>query len=152
MDVQVRGDDVPPAWLDVVRNAVAFALQAEEAPTDVEVGVVFIGEAAMREMNRRFRGIDAPTDVLTFPYEDIDERVPAGRERVLGDVAMCASIAQRNAEEVGQSVEEELRLLGVHGALHLVGYDHLDDASAARMEQREREILTALRHRLGAAL
>lgn len=147
MDVAARGDDVPPTWLDAVRDAVVFTLEVEDAPSGAEVGVVLMGEDGIRELNSRYRGIDSPTDVLAFPCETLDEEVPDGRGVALGDIAICAPVAARQADEAGESVENELQLLAVHGALHLLGRDHDDEAAADAMEEREREILAALQDR-----
>lgn len=143
MEVAVRGHNEPPEWLDVVRDAVAFTLQAEDSPDGGEVGVAFVSEEEMASLNEQYRGIEGPTDVLAFAYA-----AETGHEGELqvGDIAICAAVAERQAMEVGHSVTDELQVLAVHGALHLLGHEHATDDQAESMEQREREILTALRH------
>lgn len=142
MEVAVRGREEPIEWLDAVRDAVAFTLEAEDAPRTGEVGIAFVSEDEMASLNEQYRGIEGPTDVLAFAYPG--ETGPEGELQV-GDIAICATVAERQAVEVGHSVADELQILAVHGALHLLGHEHATDEQAESMEQREREILTALR-------
>jgi probable rRNA maturation factor len=152
MEVLVSGDDVRGELLDRVRDAVAFALEAEGAPDDVEVSASLVGEAEIAELNKRYRGVSGPTDVLAFAYEDEAQR-PSGAAFALGDIAISPAVAARQAAELGSSVEDEIEMLAVHGTLHLLGYEHgaADNAAADpagdEMEQRQREILQALRRR-----
>jgi probable rRNA maturation factor len=143
MEVAVRGREEPVEWLDTVRDAVTFTLEAEEAPVEAEVGVAFVSEEEMASLNEQYRGIEGPTDVLAFAYA---AQTRLEGELELGDIAICGAVAERQAVEVGHSVIDELRVLAVHGALHLLGREHSTDEEAETMEQREREILTALKH------
>lgn len=150
MDIGASGEGFAAAWVDAVRDAVAFALEAEDAPKNVEISVVILDEAAMTELNTRYRGAEGVTDVLAFPCEALDEHVPSGRPVVLGDIAVCGPVAEAQATEGGLAVQEELEALAIHGTLHLVGYEHDDEVSAAAMEQREAAMLSALRTRRGS--
>jgi len=95
-----------------------------------EVNVLVTGDAEVRRLNRRFRHKDKPTDVLSFPGVD---------PTFAGDIAISAQMAARNARRLGHSVGDELKILLLHGVLHLAGYDHeTDDGRMARMEQRLR--------------
>lgn len=149
MEVTVSGRGFDPGWLDATRDAVAFALEAEGVPADVEVAVALVDDSAMAAMNSQYRGVEGPTDVLAFPCEAIDEERPAGSEIAIGDIAIAPAIAMSQAEALGGTVEEELELLAVHGTLHLLGYDHQGGDAARAMEQRQTEILAALRRRRG---
>jgi len=92
--------------------------------------IALVSDARIRSLNRRFRGKDLATDVLSFPADE------AG---VLGDVVIAAGVAARQAVEVGHSLQAELRVLALHGLLHLLGYDHEhDDGRMARLERRLR--------------
>ena len=93
------------------------------------MGVVVTGDVAVRDLNRRYRGEDAPTDVLSFALrEDAEEFVlPPDASLRLGDVVVSLPAARRQAKEAGHSLERELALLLVHGLLHLLGYDHASD-------------------------
>jgi probable rRNA maturation factor len=109
------------------------------APTAARgaVTVALLSDARVRELNRRFRRKDRPTDVLSFPGTPV-EQAPA-RQRYLGDVVIAAGVARRQAKEAGHSIQTELRVLALHGLLHLLGYDHeRDDGRMARLERRLR--------------
>ena len=127
----------------LVRCGIEAALRAEGALTEsVEVGVLVTDDAGIRNLNRDYRGIDAPTDVLAFVMR---EGVDAGLSPdMLGDVAISLETARRQASERGHGIADELGLLAVHAALHLLGYDHQEDEEGDAMEARQVEILTAL--------
>ncbi len=95
-----------------------------------QVTVAIVTDARVRALNRRFRRQDHPTDVLSFP---------AGERGQLGDVVIAAGVARRQARDAGHSLQTELRVLALHGLLHLLGYDHdADDGRMARLERRLR--------------
>src|SRR2546426_11522421 len=100
------------------------------------VTVVLLSDARVRELNRRFRKKDRPTDVLSFP--SVADEPRADGRRYLGDVVIAAGLARRQAKEVGHSIQTELRVLALHGLLHLLGYDHERDAG--RMDRLERRL------------
>jgi probable rRNA maturation factor len=106
----------------------------------VEVCLTLVGPDRMRSLNRRFRKIDRPTDVLSFP---LSGRRPRGSGH-LGDIVVAPHVAARHARELGHGLERELEFLTVHGFLHLLGYDH-----SPRMEREERRALGG--RRTGAA-
>jgi probable rRNA maturation factor len=94
------------------------------------VTVALVADARVRALNRRFRATNAATDVLSFPAGEPDE---------LGDVIIAAGVARRQARDAGHSLGTEVRVLALHGLLHLLGYDHETDAGRmARVEQRLR--------------
>lgn len=99
-----------------------------------EVSVLLTTDARMRELNRSFRGKNKPTDVLSFPAFALQGSAP----RLAGDVAVSLETAQRQADEHGHSLAEEVRILLLHGLLHLAGFDHEQDTG--QMEHREREL------------
>jgi probable rRNA maturation factor len=105
-----------------------------------EVTVRVVGAAESRALNRRYRGKDKPTNVLSFPSE-----APArGKQRVLGDLAICAPVVGREAREQGKRPDAHWAHMVVHGVLHLLGFDHIRAADAKVMEGRERAILARL--------
>jgi len=111
-----------------------------------ELAVVVTDDEALRELNRRHLGVDAPTDVLAFPDETRGPFVGApGFPRYLGDVIISFPRAAAQAAELGHHVEAELQLLVVHGVLHLLGYDDATDEERKRMWEAQAEILRALR-------
>ncbi len=107
---------------DALRRIIGTAL-ARLGETQTEVYVVVTGDERVRELNRTWRAIDAPTDVLSFP--DGDE-LPDGR-RLLGEIVISLDAARRQAAELGHSELRELQELTLHGVLHLLGYDHQED-------------------------
>lgn len=120
------------------------AVLRHQGRQDAEIGVRIVGEAEGRELNTRYRLRDPKlakaTNVLSFPA-DLPEWVDAA---LLGDLVICAPVVAREAAEQGKAPEAHWAHLVVHGTLHLLGYDHEDDAQAARMEALETEILDAL--------
>ncbi len=108
----------------------AFLLRLEEEVSDGRpFSLCLLSDAAMRRYNRRFRGVDAPTDVLAFPDGS------AGR---VGDLLVSAETARRQARRLGHALETEIRILTIHGLLHLLGCDHGAPRAAARMARLER--------------
>jgi probable rRNA maturation factor len=133
---------VDETWL---RDVVARVLAAEGA-AEAEVGVVVTGDAAVRDLNRRYRGEDAPTDVLSFSLADrpTDFVLPPGRSTGLGEVVISLPTARRQAKRAHHPLERELALLLVHGLLHLLGYDHAGEDERRRMWSRQDALLSSL--------
>ncbi|HWI18426.1 MAG TPA: rRNA maturation RNase YbeY, partial [Vicinamibacterales bacterium] len=103
------------------------------------LSVALVSDRRMRALNRQFRGKDAVTDVLSFPSDPSTSR-RAGERGFLGDIVIAAGVAKSQAREAGHSVQTELRVLALHGLLHLLGYDHeSDDGKMARVEARLRK-------------
>jgi probable rRNA maturation factor len=122
-----------------VREAIAAA--AARVPADGEIGLLLADDAAVRALNRDWRGIDKPTNVLSFPAT----KQPAGLPPILGDIAVAYETLAREAANEGKPVLHHLAHLVVHGYLHLMGYDHQTDSEAKAMEALEREILRSMR-------
>lgn len=115
-------------------------------PESVEVSVLFTNDEFIAELNRRYRGVEGPTDVLSFAFNEGEEdavKVP-GMPEMLGDVIVSLDTAARQAEANGKTVQEEIALLLVHGTLHLLGYDHDTPEKEAVMWKRQDEALRAL--------
>jgi probable rRNA maturation factor len=117
------------------------------------LGVRVVGAAESRRLNARYRGKDKPTNVLSFPPAPLPGRANGvsavgGRQgaesRPLGDLVICAQVVRSEAREQGKPLEAHWAHLVVHGALHLIGYDHERDADAKRMERREIAVLRRL--------
>jgi len=114
---------------------------------NAEVSVVLADDAAVHALNRRYRGMDKPTDVLSFSQREPAAEGPPqpdlpGLPPVLGDVIISVDTAAHQAAEHGVTLEKELALLTVHGILHLLGYEDETEEGAERMREREREILS----------
>lgn len=129
---------IPP---EVVEQAARVALEHQAAPADAEVTVLLSNDVQLRELNLQWMGINAPTDVLSFPAEETDPETGAP---YLGDVVISVETAQRQAARAGHSVEAEVQLLTVHGILHLLGHDHAEPEEKARMWAAQSEILMRL--------
>lgn len=118
-------------------------LAADNAPSS-ELSIAITDDDTVRELNRRFRGDDAPTDVLSFEMGGSD--VFVGGDGLLGEVIISYPTAARQAEEAGHPVEDELAHLLVHGVLHLLGYDHESPKDGRQMRAREEALLGRAAH------
>lgn len=125
-----------PSELELWANAVL----KYEGLSGQEVTIRFTDEAESQNLNHEYRGKDKPTNVLSFPFE-----APPGIEiNLLGDLVICAPVISREAEEQQKKVSDHYTHMTVHGLLHLMGYDHIDDADAEEMESKEIDILASL--------
>jgi probable rRNA maturation factor len=136
-------DEIDPARVERVACAV---LEIESVSSDAMLSVVITDDGEIQSLNRQFRGIDAPTDVLSFADDAPDGSfvTGAGEPPYLGDVVVAYPRAEEQAAAQGHSVDDELRLLIVHGVLHLLGYDHAMPKDEAAMWSRQETILMAL--------
>jgi probable rRNA maturation factor len=147
--VEVQIDDAfrHRAWPELFTRSANAVLRHQGIAQPVELTIVLTGDDVVRELNRAYRGIDATTDVLSFGDEtrdDIAFATPPGALRYLGDVIISHPRAEAQAREAGHSVEVELRLLSVHGVLHLLGHDHAEPDEAAIMWAAQSQILQEL--------
>lgn len=129
-----------PKQKKLIRSAVRAALRYEKFDRDCEVSVTLVDDAQIRSLNAGHRGIDRPTDVLSFPM--FDEDFDDGEYAVLGDVVISLERADKQAAEYGHSLEREIAFLTVHSVLHLLGYDHeTGKAEESEMFAKQEEIL-----------
>ena len=137
---------VTPAMEETVRKVLGKTAELYGLSEGVEVGVTFLDDAAIQELNRDYRDKDRPTDVLSFALNEGDEPkiIDAPEEELLGDILISLETTARQAEEYGHSLERELAYLTVHGMLHLLGYDHEEPADQAEMRLEEEAVLAAL--------
>jgi probable rRNA maturation factor len=134
--------DAEPLALDAFESLAVFVLRMEDAPDAVELSVALVDPDEIAKLNLSYRGVEGPTDVLSFGCDD-PEPVDSDEPIAIGDVVIAPEIAQSQAVDLGTTVESELDLLLVHGVLHLLGYDHDSDEDAAVMQARERAVLAA---------
>jgi probable rRNA maturation factor len=160
MTVEVFAADEQTAFpVDTLRwmKLAEAVLDDEGVHSDAELSMLFVDETSIADLNKRFLGKEGPTDVLAFPIDE--EPTESGRfpdsggtgpgftgdpeeiPTLLGDVVICPAVAHRNAIDHDATFEDELALLVVHGVLHLLGLDHIDDDEAEEMEGRERALL-----------
>lgn len=117
---------------------------AETEGIDGELSVLLVDDEQIHELNREYRGVDKPTDVLSFAMTEGEEEMLApGEESLLGDIVISISRAMMQAEEYGHSFERELGFLAVHGFLHLIGYDHDTKENEQVMFTKQEKILQA---------
>ena len=134
--------EVKKEWIDLACYIVEMILK-EHGLLNSEVSLVFVDDDYIRKLNRDYRGIDKPTDVLSFAMDE-GEEMPECYVKILGDVIISLPTAKRQAEAYGHTCERELIFLVIHGTLHLLGYDHSDDKEREVMSKQEKEFLTLL--------
>ena len=131
--------------LDTMMKAAEICIDAENIDVDrSEISVTFVDIEEIHQLNLDYRGVDRPTDVLSFPQFDDLNDLPEDGEIALGDVVICKQKAEEQAEEFGHSFEREIMYLFVHSVLHLLGYDHMDEDEKKIMRRREEEVMTEL--------
>ncbi|MBQ3113794.1 MAG: rRNA maturation RNase YbeY [Phascolarctobacterium sp.] len=112
-----------------------------------EVDITIVDDEEIHQLNRDYRNVDRPTDVLSFALDEDDEDEPElleGQLHLLGDIIISAETATRQAEEFGHGLEREIVYLAVHGLLHLLGYDHMVEEDKVVMRAKEEEALRAI--------
>lgn len=143
---------------EIITSVAAEALRTEGCPYEVELNVLLTDNASIQEINKEQRGIDAPTDVLSFPMIEYSEPAdfssleecagdyfnPETGELLLGDIVISVEKVLEQAESYGHSPKRELAFLTAHSMLHLFGYDHMEDGERLMMEEKQREILDHL--------
>jgi probable rRNA maturation factor len=126
---------------DLLERAANAALEHESISLDSELSIILTNDERLHELNLNYLGIDAPTDVLSFPASEMDPETGA---RYVGDILISIPRAQTQAEAAGHPLESEVQLLVVHGVLHLLGHDHAEAEEKARMWKAQSEILERL--------
>lgn len=144
---------------EVARTVSKKVLDEEGCNYEVEISLTITDDKGIQEMNREFRGIDSPTDVLSFPNVSYDEpgdfSVIDGEQRVdlynpdtdcimFGDIVINEKRVREQASEYGHSLKREFAFLVAHSMLHLCGYDHMEEDEAAVMEQKQSDVLSKL--------
>lgn len=123
-----------------IEKAISLSGGAEEA----EVSLTLVNDARIHELNREYRGVDRPTDVLSFALQEETEDEPNildYEDDLLGDIIISVERARSQALEYGHSFERELVYLAVHGTLHLLGFDHMEENEKAEMRQQEEKVM-----------
>jgi probable rRNA maturation factor len=129
----------------VIHRAINAAAEIADADVgEAELAVMLTDDAGIRTLNNNWRGIDKPTNVLSFPALQPAAGAPADAPRMLGDIAIAYQTTRKEADDEEKPFDHHLSHLAVHGFLHLIGYDHEKDDDAEAMEGLEREILAQL--------
>ena len=143
---------------EVIEAVINKTLETENCPYETEVNVLLTGNGEIHTANKEFRGIDRPTDVLSFPMVDYEQPSdfssveknpesylnPETDELLLGDIMISVDKVYEQADEYGHSRKREFAFLIAHSMLHLLGYDHIDEAERKVMEVKQEAILDAL--------
>ncbi len=132
---------IPKSYLPLMKRAVRACVEQAYPHHRFEVELNICGDEEIRRLNREYRNIDRPTDVLSFPM--LEFSMPTVYVS-LGSIVISAETARRQAQEYGHSLKRELCFLAVHSALHLLGYDHETEAEREQMEQKQKELLDSL--------
>lgn len=156
-DNSFEGFLTPEEYTDIAYKVIEAAIDHENCPYDIDVSLLLTDDKAIEELNTEYRNIKRSTDVLSFPlieyespacFDGFDEQEdlfnPETGELMLGDIIISIDHAIAQAAEYGHEVVREYAFLIAHSMLHLMGYDHMTEADAADMEQRQEEILTGL--------
>lgn len=131
-------------WDDAsIEKLARFALEYMDAPDACEVSISLVDADEIHELNRTYRGIDKPTDVLSFECDDPWDTHEPDTPIEIGDVVIALDVVDGQRAQFGTSLEQEASLMLVHSLLHLLGYDHIEETEALEMEALEKEILDA---------
>ncbi len=132
---------IPKTYLPLMKRVIRTCVDEQYPDHRFELELTLCGDEEIHRINREFRGIDRPTDVLSFPMMEFE--MPEVYVS-LGNIVISVETARRQAEEYGHSLKRELCFLCAHSALHLLGYDHETEDEREEMEAKQREILDAL--------
>lgn len=143
--IDIRTEGFPAELEGVIEKIAADSLRYEAFPEECEISVSIVDNAEIHQINKQFRGIDRPTDVLSFPQLTFAEGERMERneegEVVLGDIIISLERAREQAEEYGHSLKREIAFLTAHSMLHLLGYDHMTPEEETEMFAKQKEIL-----------
>jgi probable rRNA maturation factor len=135
---------VDESLIGLLSRAVQAVLKDEGYREDAEVSLVFVDDDYIQELNKKYRGVDSPTDVLSFAMLEGESLPEEEEEVILGDVVISLETVGRQAREFGHSFQREAAYLTVHGVLHLLGYDHQEEENHRKMREREEDVLAGL--------
>lgn len=143
MSIEVNNESGVELELSWVAELVGFAFTRLRVHQEAEVAVIFVDEASMEQLHMQWMMEPGPTDVLSFPMDEL--RPPRPGEQpvvgILGDIVVCPAVADKQAVEAGHSAADEMKLLTVHGLLHLLGFDHAEPEEEKEMFGLQTQIL-----------
>jgi len=143
MSIEVNNETEHEVDLHAVEQLARFVLETMFLHPSTEVSVVFVDEAAMSELHVEWMDLQGPTDVMSFPMDELRPGT-AGKPAesgILGDIVICPPVAAEQAQKGGHSFDDEVLLLTTHGLLHLMGFDHEEEDEKAEMFGLQRELL-----------
>jgi probable rRNA maturation factor len=139
--IQIKRNVRLPVDKSILVHAAQLALKMTETDNKSDLGIVIGNDALLHQLNLKFRQVDSATDVLSFPSDEVD---PDTSDLYLGDIVISLPRAEEQASTEGHSLADELQLLVVHGALHLLGHDHAEVKDKMRMQLAQDHILKQL--------
>ena len=142
INVDVRGGN--KTWdVKKIKELANFAFNYVNVSQSSELSVSLVDEDEIRKLNKSYRGIDKETDVLSFECDSINDEIKDGETLTLGDIIIACDVVDKQRKVFGTTFDEEISLMLVHGCLHVLGYDHINEDEANVMEALEKEILEA---------
>lgn len=129
---------------DIIYRTGAKAAEVFTLEENTEISVTFVDDAQIQELNRDYRGLECPTDVLSFAFDEAEDpcgQLPEGEPHLLGEIVISLERARMQAEDYGHPLERETGYLFIHGLLHLLGFDHDTEDRTTEMRQYEENIL-----------
>ncbi|MGE7587379.1 rRNA maturation RNase YbeY [Peribacillus sp. NPDC101480] len=145
IDLMDETNEVSEEAQHLVESILQFAARKENIEKDTELSVTFVDNDRIREINKEYRNKDSATDVISFALEEMGEDeveiVGAEMPRMLGDIIISIERTKEQAEEYGHSFDRELGFLALHGFLHLLGFDHMNEEDEKVMFTKQKEIL-----------
>ncbi|KJS47517.1 MAG: rRNA maturation factor [Peptococcaceae bacterium BRH_c23] len=150
LDISWEEESILPERQDalttLLNNAITETIHLSGGRSEAEVSLMLVDDQRIHALNLEYRGVDRPTDVLSFALqEEMDEEPDFEFEdEMLGDIVISVERAREQAEEYGHSFEREIVYLAVHGTLHLLGYDHEEEDDKLKMRNKEEEVMTKL--------
>lgn len=152
MPVELTNESGVEVAEEQLHDVVSFGLAQMRVHPDAELAIVLVDEGAMEQLHLQWMGEPGPTDVLSFPMDELrpgrDGETSA--EGILGDIVLCPTVAATQAEAAGHSVMAELSMLSIHGLLHLLGYDHAEPEEEKEMFGLQADILQKYQEQAGA--
>jgi probable rRNA maturation factor len=144
VSIEVTNESGVELELEWVSDLIGFAFTELRVHPEADVAVVFVDESAMEQLHMQWMMEPGPTDVLSFPMDELRPARPGepAVTGILGDIVVCPAVAARQAVDAGHSPTDEMKLLTVHGLLHLLGFDHADAAEEKEMFGLQKNILT----------
>jgi probable rRNA maturation factor len=143
VSVEVTNESGVDLELEWVSDLIEFAFGRLRVSPEADVAVIFVDETAMEQLHIQWMMEPGPTDVLSFPMDELRPGRPGepAVTGILGDIVVCPTVAEKQAAEAGHSATDEMKLLTVHGLLHLLGFDHADEDDEKEMFGLQNQIL-----------
>ncbi|HHY28566.1 MAG TPA: rRNA maturation RNase YbeY [Desulfitobacterium dehalogenans] len=151
LDINWEEESIPEddrgELVGLLEQGIEKAIRLSNGPEEAEVSLTLVNDARIHELNRDYRGVDRPTDVLSFALQEETEDEPDildYEDDLLGDIIISVERARNQAADYEHSFERELVYLAVHGTLHLLGYDHMEEEEKEKMRQQEEAVMSQI--------